>query len=129
MTLEDDLTGLASSTIQAQVERQQRLIGADGTNGNWHNAAPTAAAYKFGARLEQLDGNETVAEIWLLEGCWFQAVEYGDLDYAAGEAVTINLTMRFDHARQQLNSAANGAYGIGATAGFLGQGAFNATTG
>ena len=128
LTLEDDMTGLASSVIQAQLEAQQRLIGADGTNGNWHNAAPTASAYKFAMRLEQLDGNEVVTEIWLFEGCWLQSVEYGDLDYAATEQVVINLTIRFDHARQQLNSAATGSIGINATAGFVGNGSFTAST-
>lgn len=129
ITIEDDLTGLATAAIQAQLERQQRLIGADGTNGNWHNAAPTASAYKFAMRCEQLDGNETVSEIWLMEGCWIQAADYGELDYSSGDAVQIQLTIRFDHARQQINSAANGSAGIGATAGYLGQGSFTATTG
>lgn len=129
ITIEDDLTGLASSAIQAQLERQQRLIGADGTNGNWLNAAPTASAYKFALRLEQLDGNETVSEMWLGEGVWIQSVEYGELDYTSGEAVTIQLTLRADHWRQQLNSAANGSTGVLATAGYLGQGSFTATTG
>ena len=126
VTLEDDLTGLASSAIQAQLESQQRLIGADGTNGQWLNAAPTAAAYKFAMRLEQLDGNEVVTEAWLMEGCWIKSAEYGELDYSASEAVTIQLTIRFDHARQQLNSAATSS--PGATGGFLNSGDVMGTT-
>ena len=129
ITLEDDLTGLASTVVQAQLERQQRLIGADGSNGQWLNAAPTAAAYKFAMRLEQLDGNETVTEIWLGEGCWIKSVEYGELDYSDSEQVTIQLTLRADHWRQQLNSAANGAYGINVTTGYAPDGVFTATTG
>jgi hypothetical protein len=128
ITVEDDLTGLASSAIQAQLEKQQRLIGADGTNGQWLNTEPTASGYKFGMRLEQLDGNETVSEIWAFEGCWIQSVDYGELDYSTGDAVTINLTIRFDHARQSLNSAANGDVGVAATYGFVDNTSFTATT-
>jgi hypothetical protein len=128
LTLEDDLTGLASAAVQSQLEKQQRLIGADGTNGQWLNAAPTASAYKFGLELQQLDGNETATEIWYLEGCWLVSADYGELDYTSGEAVTIQLSVRFDHARQQLNPSASGAYGVNATAGFLANGSFDATT-
>jgi hypothetical protein len=118
ITIEDDLTGLASIVVQQQLERQQRLIGSDNANGNWLNAAATASAYKFSARLEMLDGNEVVTESWQLEGCWIKSVEYGDLDYSASEAVTISLTVRYDHAWQILNSAANGSAGKQAIAGF-----------
>jgi hypothetical protein len=128
ITLEDDLTGLASGAVQAQLERQQRLIGADGTNGQWLNTAPTASAYKFAMELQQLDGNELATEIWYMEGCWIVSADYGELDYTSGEAVTIQLSIRYDHARQQLNPSASGAYGVNATSGFLANGSFDATT-
>ena len=118
-TLEDDLTGLASAAIQVQLERQQRLIGSDNAGGQWLNAAPTASAYKFGTRLEMLDGNETISEVWNMEGCWLKSAEYGDVDYSSSEALTISLTIRFDHAWQQLNSGAAGQFGLNATAGFI----------
>jgi hypothetical protein len=129
LTLEDDMTGLASSAIQTQLEKQQRIIGADGANGQWLNSAPTASGYKFGTRIELLDGNETVTESWMLEGCFLQAVEYGDLDYSASEAVTINLTIRFDTARQQLNPSATGSVGIAATYGSISNATSSATMG
>ena len=99
LTVEDDVTGQASYVIQAQLETQQRLIGADGP---WLNAEPTASGYKFAARLEMLDGNEASVETWILEGCFIQAVDYNDLDYSTSEAAQIALTIRFDHARQEL---------------------------
>ena len=105
VSVEDDVTGLAAAVIGEQQERQQKLIGADGP---WMNTAPTASAYKFGARLEMLDGNETVLEEWILEGCWLQAVDRGDLDYQDSGAVTIQLTIRFDHAREVNNKNALG---------------------
>ena len=85
---------------------QQRLIG---VTGPWLNSAPTAFSYKFGMQLEMLDGNEAVVESWKYEGCFFQAVNWGDMDYSTGEKVTIDLTIRFDHARQILNSAVTGS--------------------
>lgn len=128
MTIEDDLTGLASRAITTQLERQQRLIGADGAGAQWLNAAPTASAYKFGVKIEQLDGNEVIAEQWALEGCWIQSVDFGELDYSTGEAMTIAMTLRFDHARHQLNPGADSGVGIAATFGHVGSlGSFSAT--
>lgn len=99
LTVEDDITGKASQIIQNQLEAQQKLIGADGP---WLATAATASQYKFGAIIEMLDGDERVTERWKMEGCWIMTVDYGDLDYAASEASTITVTMRFDHARQEL---------------------------
>jgi len=106
LTLEDDVTNLASNAIQAQLELQQRLIGA---TGPWLNTEATASSYKFGTTLNMLDGNETVLESWLCEGCFIQNVEYGDLDYAEGGKVTISLTIRFDQARQVLTPDIGGS--------------------
>lgn len=119
ITLEDDLTGLASSAVQAQLERQQRLIGADHASGQYLNAAATASAYKFGTILQMLDGNEAVSEYWRMEGCWIKEASYGDLDYSSADQVQIQLTIRYDHAWQILNNNVAGGEGINATAGFL----------
>ena len=107
LTVEDDLTGLASAAVQGQLETQQRLIGAD-LPSNWLNSAATGSDYKFGMTLQQLDGNEGVVESWLLEGCFIQQVGYGELDYSSSEAVMIDLTIRYDHARQQLTGQGYG---------------------
>lgn len=98
LTVEDDVTGLASKVVKAQLETQQRLVGVD-LDGRWLNTASTASDYKFGIKLEQLDGDELVLESWILEGVWIQAADFTDLDYSASDAVTIQLTLRFDHAR------------------------------
>jgi hypothetical protein len=107
LTVEDDITGLASYAIQGQLETQQRIIGAD-LPGDWLNAAATGSDYKFGTILEQLDGNEGVVETWKLEGCFIVSVNYGDLDYSSSDAATIELTLRFDHARQELSGQGYG---------------------
>lgn len=106
MTVEDDITNRATNAIQTQLERQQRLIGA---TGPWWNSDATALSYKFGMKLEMLDGNEAVTEQWIYEGCGIQAVDYGDLDYAVGEKMQISLTIRFDIARQVLVGSVSGS--------------------
>ena len=106
ITVEDDVTNRATKAIQAQMERQQRLIGA---TGPWMNTEATAFTYKFGMILEMLDGNEAVTEQWKYEGCSIQAVDYGDVDYSTGEKMTISLTIRYDHARQELISSVTGS--------------------
>jgi hypothetical protein len=98
LTVEDDITGLASKVVKGQLETQQRLVGVD-LDGRWLNTAATGSDYKFGIKLEMLDGDEGVVESWLLEGCFLQSADFGDLDYSASEASTIQLSVRFDHAR------------------------------
>lgn len=107
-TVEDDITGLAAAAVQGQLETQQRLSGAD-LPGAWLNAAATGSDYKFGTIIEQLDGNEGVVEKWLIEGCWIKSAVYGEGDYnSSNEAHTIALTIRFDHARQELTGQGYG---------------------
>jgi hypothetical protein len=107
LTIEDDITGLASAAIQGQLETQQRLIGAD-LPSNWMNSAATGSDYKFGITLQQLDGNEGIVEQWLVEGCWLKSADFGELSYDSSEAVTIQLSVRFDHARQELTGQGYG---------------------
>lgn len=98
LTLEDDITGLASKVVKGQLETQQRLVGVD-LDGRWLNTAATGSDYKFGVKLEQLDGDEGVVETWILEGVFIQSADFAELDYSSSEAVTIQLQLRFDHAR------------------------------
>jgi hypothetical protein len=98
LTVEDDITGLASKVVKGQLETQQRLVGVD-LDGRWLNTAATGSDYKFGVKLEMLDGDEGVVESWLLEGVFLQSADFGDADYSASEAMTIQMVLRFDHAR------------------------------
>ncbi len=97
LTVEDDVTSAASQVIQDQVDKQQWLIGAQGA---WLATANEGSIYKFATLLDMLDGNEQIIETWTMEGCWFQQVEYTDLDYASSDAVKIDLTIQYDNARQ-----------------------------
>lgn len=107
LTLEDDITGLASYAVEGQLETQQRLIGAD-LPGAYLNSAASGSDYKFGTILEQLDGGENVIETWKLEGCFIVSADYGDLDYTSSDAATITLSLRYDHASHLLNGVGLG---------------------
>lgn len=97
LTVQDDVTGTASAVIQAQLQKQQWLIGAE---GQWLAAAGEGSLYKFVTYLDALDGNDQVVEKWTIEGCHLNSVGYDSYDYAVGEPMTIELNIRYDHARQ-----------------------------
>ena len=107
VTVEDDINGVAASVVRNQLETQQRIIGAD-LDGRWLNAAATGSDYKFGVKIDQLDGNETVVQQWILEGAQIMNADYGDRDYSASEAATITMSIRFDHARTVEAGVTNG---------------------
>lgn len=107
LTVEDDITGLASAAVTGQLETQQRLIGAD-LPGQWLNSAATGSDYKFGTIIQQLDGNEGIVETWRLEGCWIASADFGDRDYSVSDAATITMSIRFDHARHELTGQGYG---------------------
>lgn len=97
LAFEDDVTSTAANVIRQQMQKQQFLIGAEGP---FLAAAPEGSLYKFVTYLDMLDGNEQQIERWTVEGCWFKAVDWTELDYKDSEKVMINITMRYDHARQ-----------------------------
>lgn len=105
ITLQDDVSGSASQVVQAQLQKQQWLIGAE---GQWLAAAGEASLYKFVTYLDMLDGNDQVIEKWTMEGCYIENADYSELDYQNSEAVTIALTISFDHARQNIGGYSQG---------------------
>lgn len=99
LTLQDDVTGTAGTVIQAQLQKQQWLIGAE---GQWLAAAGEGSLYKFVTYLDMLDGNDQVIEKWTIEGCWIENADWTDLDYSSSDPVTISLSLSYDHARQNI---------------------------
>lgn len=97
LTIEDDISSRATRVIQEQLQNQQYLIGGQGP---WMKTAREGSDYKFATKLDMLDGNDATLESWVMEGCWLKEVKWGDLDYSKSDAVTIDLTIRFDNARQ-----------------------------
>lgn len=105
LVVEADVTGTASAVLLAQQQKQQWLIGAE---GQWLAASGEGSLYKFVTYLDQLDGNDQVIEKWTIEGCWLKDVKYGDNDYSTGDAIQITISIRFDHARQQIGGYSQG---------------------
>ncbi len=105
LTVQADVSGTAARVIQAQLQKQQWLIGAE---GQWMAAAGEGSLYKFVIYLDQLDGNDQVIEKWTVEGAWLEDVNWGDLDYSTGDPVEIELTVSFDHARQLVGGYSQG---------------------
>ena len=105
LTVQSDVTGTAATVLQAQEQKQQWLIGAQ---GQWLAAAGEGSLYKFVAYLDTLDGNDQVTETWTYEGCWIESIDWGELTYENGEAVDIELEISFDHARQSIGGYKQG---------------------
>jgi hypothetical protein len=99
IVVEDDITGGASKIIRSQVQKQQYTIGAE---GQWLASAAAGDVYKFSAELDMLDGGENVLEKWTMESCWFNNIDWGDMDFETSDKVIISLTMRFGHAFQSI---------------------------
>lgn len=99
LAVEDDVGGTASQVLQNQLQMQQWIIGAQGP---FFASATTGSQYKFVTYVQMLDGNQGVLELWTLEGCWLKSVTYDTLDYSASDAIKIQISMRFDNARQDI---------------------------
>ena len=103
ITFESDLGGLVVRALQAQLERQQSIIGPGAAPRL--PAAPHGSIYKFGIHLDMLDGESLLPmERWFIEGCYLEQVDWGDLDYSASETVKVVTTISYDHARQLIQS-------------------------
>jgi len=109
VTFEDDVTGTATRVIQEQMQKQQWLIGAEGP---WLGKGEEGSLYKFVTYLDLMDGKEQVIEKWTVEGCFFSAVDYTDLDYSDSNQVQITCTIRYDHARQDQTNGYSAGEGV-----------------
>jgi hypothetical protein len=97
LNLRDDASGQVQRLVGEQLQKQMDFFE--------QASARSGGDYKFLTRCEILDGGNgnlvpTVLETWELYGCFLQAANYGDLNYATSEPVTIALTIRFDNALQ-----------------------------
>jgi hypothetical protein len=108
-TIRDDAAGNVTRLIGEQLQKQFDFME--------QSSAASGGDYKFITRCEMLDGgngaNEpTVLETWELYGCYIKEANYQEVNYANSEAVTIQLSMRFDNAVQT-----PGGTGIGTAVG------------
>lgn len=95
--LRDDASGNVSRLVGEQLQKQFDFM----------NQASAAAGidYKFLTRLEMLDGGNgastpIVLETWEIVGCYLSSVDYGTVNYANNEVVTVDLTIKYDNATQ-----------------------------
>jgi len=95
--LRDDASGNVSRLVGEQLQKQFDFM----------NQASAAAGidYKFFTRLEMLDGGNgastpVVLETWEIVGCYLQGVDYGSVNYANNDIVTVDLTIKYDNATQ-----------------------------
>ncbi|WAX21622.1 hypothetical protein [Stenotrophomonas phage RAS14] len=109
ITLEADVGGLVEAAIRAQEELQQRIIGLG--SAPRLPAALAGADYKFSITQSIMDGDDLPLSTFYIEGAWLENVDWGDLDYAASETLKITLTVRYDHARQDINGVQKLAMG------------------
>ena len=106
-TFRDDAQGQVSKLIGEQIQKQ--------FDYEEQASASSGIDYKFITRLEMLDGGNganapTVLETWEMYGCLVSSVDYQTVNYANNEAVTIQMTIKYDNAVQTPMGA-----GIGAT--------------
>jgi len=116
--LRDDAAGNISRLVGEQLQKQLDFMEM--------SSAASGIDYKFLTRFEVLDGgngaNEPVVlETWELYGCYLQAVNYNNMDYALSEAVTVSMTIMFDNAIQYPIGSGVGAI-VGRTLGDIATG-------
>ncbi len=97
LNLRDDASGQVQRLVGEQLQKQLDFYE--------QASARSRGDYKFLTRCEILDGGNgaltpTVLETWEIYGCFLQAANYNDLNYASNEVVSIALTIRFDNALQ-----------------------------
>lgn len=72
----------------------------DPSTGEWNFSVQTGTinTFKLTGILELYDGCGKVIEMWYLQNIWPQSIEYGDLDMANSDYMSIDLTLRYDRA-------------------------------
>ena len=107
--LRDDAGGNVSKLVGEQLQKQLDFME--------QASAASGIDYKFTTVFEVLDGGNgtdtpVTLETWEIYGCYLQGVNYNDANYGTSEAMTVSMTIRFDHALQTPNGT-----GVGATIG------------
>ena len=93
ITVKDDVTGLVAKAIAKQLERQLDHASQAG--------ATSGSGYKFGLRIENLDGgtdNAVVLDGWHLAGAYIQNVNYGENNYSSSDPLNITIAIKYDNA-------------------------------
>jgi len=97
INLRDDAQGNVAKLVGQQLQKQMDFVE--------QASAAVGQDYKFQINYEILDGGNgtatpTTLETWELYGCFIKTANYNNLDYKTSDAVTIQLSVRFDNAIQ-----------------------------
>lgn len=93
LTVRDDITNSVSSLVGAQLQKQMNFFD--------QTVPASAGDYKFGMLINTLDGgDDTILEQWIFEGCFLAECNYETFDYSTADAMTIEMSIRFDNATQ-----------------------------
>jgi hypothetical protein len=94
VVVRDDVTNSVATLCGAQVQQQMNFF---------EQTVPIAASnYQFTMQIDTMDGSDDgVLETWIYEGCFLSQVSYKDFEYSSSDAMTIEMTVRFDNATQQ----------------------------
>jgi len=97
LSLRDDVTGKVQKLVGEQLQKQFDFFE--------QSSAASGLDYKFTQKIEILDGGNGQNEVggletWELYGCFLTNVDYGTLNYANNDAVTVALTIQYDNAIQ-----------------------------
>jgi hypothetical protein len=95
--IRDDTSNSVARAVGEQVQKQMDMVNQSG--------AASAQDYKFQLNLEVLDGANgqfapVVLEAWECYGCSLVNPNWGSMDYASNEFMTIDLSIEFDNAVQ-----------------------------
>ena len=96
IVVRDDISNNVITAVDKQMQNQI----------DHHNqSAPIAGAhYKFSTLIDTLDGANgddvapKILDSWSLGGCWITSTAYNESAYATSDAMTINMTIRYDNA-------------------------------
>ncbi len=96
LVVRDDISNNVITMVDQQMQNQI----------DHHNqSAPIAGAqYKFSTVIDTLDGGNgdvtspVLLDSWSLGGCWITSTAYNESNYATSDAMTINMTIRYDNA-------------------------------
>ena len=119
LTLREDVNGNVQRLVGEQLQKQFDFYE--------QSSAASGIDYKFVTRIEILDGGNgvnipNVLETFELYGCFVQNANYQTLAYNANEAVTIQLSIRFDNAIQTPYATGGVGIPVGRTLGTLSTG-------
>lgn len=93
VTVRDDVTNSVATLCGAQVQRQMNFFD--------QTVQIASSDFQFTMQIDTMDGSDNgVLETWMYEGCFLSQVNYQSFDYSSSDAMTIEMTVRFDNATQ-----------------------------